>query len=144
MAEFDLGVYGIKVTVDGDRGGISSDLHEPGESPEVRAAMDALESLILGHAFAGMEITSPAYLQGIESAVATVSSNADDAAPDVIRKVTSGFVVQVFNADTGDCMGQEFVSSDEVEYEDARGNPIDHTAAESICQPFHMVQPPNN
>jgi len=32
-------------------------------------AMDALESMILGHACAGIDITTPAYIEGIESAV---------------------------------------------------------------------------
>jgi len=37
--------------------------------------MDALESLILGHACADIDITTPAYLEGIESAVQSCGNN---------------------------------------------------------------------
>tara|TARA_Y100000310_G_scaffold111606_1_gene110006 strand:- start:12285 stop:12557 length:273 start_codon:yes stop_codon:yes gene_type:complete len=33
------------------------------------SCMDVVESMILGHAFAGIDISSPAYLEGIESTV---------------------------------------------------------------------------
>lgn len=33
-----------------------------------RAAVDAIESMILGHAIAGIDIDSPAYIEGIETA----------------------------------------------------------------------------
>ncbi len=58
-------------------GSITSDLHE---SPTDRSyeekklasdyniMMDALESIILAHACAGIDITTPAYLEGIETA----------------------------------------------------------------------------
>jgi len=41
-----------------------------------RAAIDALESMILGHAVAGVDIESPAYIEGIETAVLALT-NAD-------------------------------------------------------------------
>ena len=33
-----------------------------------RAAVDAIESIILGHGVAGIDIDSPAYIEGIETA----------------------------------------------------------------------------
>jgi len=55
---------------------------EQGESDdEVRGRLqyhggcDALESLILSHAIAGIDITSPAYIEGIESAVEALGNN---------------------------------------------------------------------
>jgi hypothetical protein len=41
-----------------------------------RAAVDALESIILGHACAGIDISTPAYIEGIETAVQALT-NAD-------------------------------------------------------------------
>jgi hypothetical protein len=42
------------------------------ESPEAVAAINAIESLILAHACAGVEINSPAYIEGIETAIEEV------------------------------------------------------------------------
>ncbi|MFI5379022.1 MAG: hypothetical protein ACHRHE_06990 [Tepidisphaerales bacterium] len=62
-------------------GKITSDLHEdvpegikPGSPEDLAqgqfdAAMNAIESLILAHACAGIDITAPAYVEGIETAV---------------------------------------------------------------------------
>ncbi len=87
------GCHGIVVELTGDGGGsITSDLHEPeperkycntelelqqhtneflDESAKVNSynsMMDALESIILAHACAGIDIATPAYLEGIETA----------------------------------------------------------------------------
>ncbi|MHC4224770.1 MAG: hypothetical protein ACYSUN_12325 [Planctomycetota bacterium] len=42
---------------------------------EYGAAIDGLESLILGHACAGIDITSPAYIEGIETAESAIGNN---------------------------------------------------------------------
>jgi hypothetical protein len=39
-----------------------------------------------------------------------------------IHKITTGFVTQRFDAETGKFLGQEFTASDQVEYEDEAGN----------------------
>ncbi len=39
------------------------------------AAMDALESLIMAHAIAGIDIENPAYIEGIETAVNSIGNN---------------------------------------------------------------------
>jgi hypothetical protein len=71
----DLGVFGIRLDLDPPDpdapsahlgGTITSDLG-PG--------FDPLELLILAHAVAGVEITSPAYLEGIETAVDAVANH---------------------------------------------------------------------
>jgi hypothetical protein len=90
-------VYGIEVTLGRDAGGklnggsITSELHEEvPEEPEgglnagddyefkyeewmaaekYDAAMHAIESLILAHTVAGVDVLSPDYLEGIETAV---------------------------------------------------------------------------
>ena len=97
-------VYDITVTLTGDGGGsIVSGLHE--ECPycgivdyyfncdqstyddtletkedtegrrDYNSAIDGIESMILGHAVAGIDITTPEYKEGIETAVQAVSNN---------------------------------------------------------------------
>ena len=97
-----IDTYGIEVTLTDlelhaitpnryGGGSITSDLHEvyPSEKdilPEVKkeqeieidlynSAMDALESMILAHAIAGIDITTPAYLEGIKTAVQGCANN---------------------------------------------------------------------
>jgi len=92
--------YGIVVNLTGDGGGsITSDLHE--QEPERKeahteselnkvwnefldeqkkvdlynAAMNGIESMILGCAVAGMDITTPAFKEGIETAVQGCANN---------------------------------------------------------------------
>ena len=58
-----LPCYGIVVTfAPGESGELRSDL----EGDEV---VDGIESMILAHAIAGIDIESPAYIEGIETAV---------------------------------------------------------------------------
>lgn len=55
-------------------------------------------------------------------------------------KITVGFVVQTLEKnDKGDfvCTGQEFIASDQCDYEDAGGNPID--PPEHRYQPYNMT-----
>jgi len=52
-------------------GSIVSDLREPEAAANRRysPAIDGLEALILAHACAGVDVESPAYIEGIETAV---------------------------------------------------------------------------
>jgi len=82
-----LDCYGIVVNLvsgkngSGWGGSITSDLKHPDdqcddrEEQEFNTAIDGLESLILAHACAGIDICSPAYLEGIETAVEAISNN---------------------------------------------------------------------
>jgi hypothetical protein len=57
---------------------IVSDLKGPGKTTAQRlfnAAIDGLESLILAHACAGVDIESPAYVEGIETAVDAITNH---------------------------------------------------------------------
>ena len=77
--------FGIVVTLTGGRfpgGTITSDLHNLGDDPGMDtdpkdvlfdAAMDAIEAMVLAQAVAGVDITDPKYLEGIETAVQTVA-----------------------------------------------------------------------
>lgn len=74
--------FGIVVTLEGKGGTITSDLHELGDEPGMDtdprdvlygAAIDGLEAMVLAQAVAGVDITDPAYLSGIESAVQAIA-----------------------------------------------------------------------
>lgn len=73
-----LPCFGIEVTLTDHGGTIKSDLlkgadienpKDAVEATELTAAVNALESLILAHAWAGIDINSPAYIEGIETVV---------------------------------------------------------------------------
>jgi hypothetical protein len=76
-----LPCYGIviDITENGDGACITSDLHKapmPSVDSDERererqydACMDAIESIVLAHVIAGVDVPSPAYIEGIESAV---------------------------------------------------------------------------
>lgn len=77
MKTIKLPCYGIVVELDDKGGGtIRSDLRDFGEDEDgfvansmLSGASDALETIILAHACAGVDIEAPAYLEGIEVAV---------------------------------------------------------------------------
>tara|TARA_B100000446_G_scaffold184352_1_gene206210 strand:- start:77810 stop:78388 length:579 start_codon:yes stop_codon:yes gene_type:complete len=76
-----LDAFGIEVTLTGDGGGsITSTLKEG--HPEYDAVIDGIESMILAHAIAGIDVNSPSYLEGIETAVLGAANNTDDETPD--------------------------------------------------------------
>ena len=58
----------------------------------------------------------------------------------LVRKITHGFVVQVFDTEKGRFVSQEFVAGDEVAYEDSHGEAVDSDMVAAYL-PFHMVQP---
>ena len=83
-----LPVFNILITItpDGGGGSITSDIHEDevgrehsdediSEADLFNAAMDGIESMILAHAIAGVDVESPAYLEGIETAVEGCANN---------------------------------------------------------------------
>ena len=80
--------FGITVTVhkgfgDGkDFGSIESELkkHLIGDEPtdydlELEGAINALESLILAHACAGIDVASPAYIEGLRSSLEAITNH---------------------------------------------------------------------
>jgi hypothetical protein len=48
---------------------------DEGDPAEYNAAMDGIESMILAHAIAGIDVASPAYVEGIETAVQACANN---------------------------------------------------------------------
>lgn len=63
----------------------------------------------------------------------------------ILNKTTTGFVVQKFDSETGRCLSQEFVASNQVEWEDQKGNPIEDGMygidLEGLYWPLEMKQP---
>jgi hypothetical protein len=77
-------VFGIVVTIDYDEqgrpisGNISTELHEDGEDEGIdlyNACMDAIESMVLAHAMAEVDITSNGYIEGLDTAVNACAGN---------------------------------------------------------------------
>ena len=85
MRTIRLPCFGVTIRIDRKNttktpsaGTIASDLKAPGKSADDRifnAAIDGLESLILGHACAGVDVESPAYVEGVESAVEAIANH---------------------------------------------------------------------
>lgn len=76
MKTYNLPIHNIRIHVSDDgSGSIFSDLASPlvlrGEE-EMCAALNTLESVILAHACAGIDVSSQAYIKGIEVAVDAV------------------------------------------------------------------------
>jgi len=79
-----LPCYGITVTLTRENGedkpgsgAITSDLRAAGTASnrQFNAAIDGLESLILAHACAGVNVESPAYVEGVETAVEAIANH---------------------------------------------------------------------
>ena len=85
--EIRLPCYGITICLDRKlsvkepgSGTITSDLKqdtnaEDANYAEYAAAIDGLELLVLAHACAGIDVASPAYVEGIETAVDAIANN---------------------------------------------------------------------
>ena len=63
----------------------------------------------------------------------------------LINKITTGFVIQVFDTEKGRFVSQSFTAGDQCDYEDKDGEPVDSKQLEmdgnEACLPFDMVQP---
>ena len=87
-----LPCYGIVVELTGDGGGsITSEMHDKPNYDECsnkadrqeeyestlryNGAIDGIESMVLAHAMAGIDITTPAYIEGIETAEQGAGNN---------------------------------------------------------------------
>jgi hypothetical protein len=80
MTTIKLPCYGIVIEYENGGGSITSQLHESAEDDVERdvlfdTAMDAVESMVLAHAIAGIDVSSPAYIEGIETAVEACANN---------------------------------------------------------------------
>ena len=70
-----LPCFGITINQQGKACAISSDLHNDASDDDFyNAAIDGVESLILAHHFAGIDVTTPEYVEGVESAVLAISN----------------------------------------------------------------------
>ncbi len=69
--------HGIVVTP-GEVWEIRSNLICKDDTEAFRAAMHTIESLVLAHAAAGIDIANPAYLEGVETVVDACANNLGD------------------------------------------------------------------
>ena len=75
MKTINLPTYGIVLNLTDEGGSIEGgELQDEAASPEYRAAIDGLLSVILAHACAGVDVESPAYLEGVEVAVDSIAN----------------------------------------------------------------------
>ena len=80
-----LSVHGdtITLTLCGKAGAVSSTLHLPKNTRDYPAsvrnqyngAVDGIESLVLGHAGAGIDVESPAYVEGLTTSIEAIGNN---------------------------------------------------------------------
>lgn len=80
MHSVELPVYGITIEGEGIRSRLKEEVAGQPTDPEFNAAMDAIESLILAQHQAGIDVTSPAYLEALETAVDAIANHFDQAA----------------------------------------------------------------
>jgi len=61
----------------------------------------------------------------------------------IVNKITTGFVIQKFDTETGEYLSQEFIAGDQVDYENEVGEPTDQSLMPTPepYLPFNMVQP---
>lgn len=63
----------------------------------------------------------------------------------LINKITDGFVIQVFDTETGKFVSQTFTCADGCNYEDQAGNTVESSLLEvdgkEVYLPFDMKQP---
>jgi len=63
----------------------------------------------------------------------------------IVRKITVGFVVQEFDAETGRCVSQEFVAGNDARWEDRQGKPLSDDDfgidLEGLYHPLEMKPP---
>ncbi len=56
----------------------------------------------------------------------------------ILKKIVAGFVIQTYENDI--CTGQEFLSGDDVVWENKNGDPANKPAV-YVYEPMNMVQP---
>ncbi len=79
MKIIELGIYGIEISHHSDGNGcaITSQMKEPDclDNDMFNTAVDGLESIILGHFSAGIDVTASEYLEGIETAYSALGAH---------------------------------------------------------------------
>lgn len=89
LEKLELGCFGVVITgskCDENIGAtISSNMKEDNtpENKGFNLSVDALESLILSHYSAGVDVSCPKYLQGIETALDALGNNEPDVCPEI-------------------------------------------------------------
>jgi hypothetical protein len=76
--EYDLPLFGISIslthTADGTSGSLTSEFDKKKMYGDYRVAVDTMLGMILAHACAGIDVSSPYYLEGIETVYDKISN----------------------------------------------------------------------
>jgi hypothetical protein len=77
--EIALPIAGFKIALDLQGGGsVYSDLHDRSlTNPYLDVAYSTIESLVLAHAVAGIDIKDAKYLEGLQTAIDAMENNLD-------------------------------------------------------------------
>lgn len=77
VIHLELDGHKVVVRLDGNgSGAIESDLKDYDEdSDDYNSAIDGVESLLLAHACAGVDIQSQAYIEGLKTAIEAIANN---------------------------------------------------------------------
>ena len=59
----------------------------------------------------------------------------------IVKKITTGFVIQSFDTKTNKFVASEFVAGDECDFENEDGEVVDSSLLDNKYLPFDMVQP---
>jgi hypothetical protein len=65
----------ITVTLTGNGGGHLQSTLQRDQDHDPDEALDAIEGLVLAHACAGVDITSPAYVEGVNTTLETIDND---------------------------------------------------------------------
>ena len=71
MKQINLPIFNISIVIYKDGFGeiVLTDLSNDVDDIEMKAALETVESMILAHACSGVNVMSPRYLEGVETAV---------------------------------------------------------------------------
>jgi hypothetical protein len=121
MKNLDLNCFGIIINYEENdmaSASITSSLKD-GNEVDIKkhnASIDAVESLILAHFCAGINVKSPAYLEGLETALQSISDRFDTASNECSpMAATAGHTAEIMEDDSGN----EFVMVDGVVIDDS-------------------------
>lgn len=132
--EIRLAVHDIVITVYSQGGGaIESSLHDDDESPEAKAALDGLESMMLAHAVAGIDVSLPAYLEGIETVVEAIWNRhdvLDRKQPEASVRDAANALLSAFGGDTPSWLRAEAAALENALAREAIANERQQSAGE--------------
>lgn len=72
---YDLNTVGLVIEVEGGCGSVVKSLKEDRRPSRYNAALDAVESLVLAHACAGINVCESKYVEGVQTTLDAIDFN---------------------------------------------------------------------